>query len=127
MSKHCVYNWVIRARDFYFKFVGHISRMTRLEPHKLSPLALNFRNIRSIWDYATIDGGNQAHGRFLHVWRWESDIVEYTECHNADWEALASNVTDWFSLQLDEFRIQKTTRDNLLVRGHKRCRREPQK
>ena len=124
MSKHCVLSWDIRARESYFKFAGQISRMARTDPHRLSPLALNFQIIKPIREYACRNGGNQWHGRFVHVWRWESDIVDYAEGHYADQEALASNVTDWFSLHLEEFKIQESTRDNLPVRGHKRCRRQ---
>ena len=86
--------------------------------------AFSLYNIKSIREYVARNCGNQGHGRYLHVWRWEADIAEYGDSHNADWQELASNITDWFSLYQDEFRQSKVVCDNLLVRGHKRCRRE---
>lgn len=98
--------------------------MNKAEPHRPTAMALNFRNIHAIRLYADAHRGNQGHGRCLHVWKWESDISDYGASHSTEWTALALNVPDWFSLHLDEFRYSKVIRDNLLVRGHKRCRRE---
>ena len=123
MIKHATLSWDLRARDFYFKWAGQVIRLGKTDPNRLTPMVLNFRNIQSIRRYADAHGGNQGHGRCLHVWRWESDISDYGEHHRTDWELLAMNITDWFNLHLEEFRCAKAVRDNLLVRGHKRCRR----
>lgn len=112
------------ARERLLLQVGWTSRS--YGPNRTAQTHANgahLRNIKSIREFASRNGGNQGHGRFLHVWRWESDIVEYGDSHNADRETQASNITDWFSLHLEEFRIQKARSDNMLVRGHKRCRR----
>jgi hypothetical protein len=123
MTKHETLSWDLRARDYYFKWAGQVARMNKTDPTRPTVMALNFRNIQSIRRYADAHGGNQGHGRCLHVWRWESDICDYGGSHNTEWTQLALNVTDWFSLHLEEFRYSQGIRDNLLVRGHKRCRR----
>ena len=87
-------------------------------------MLLAFRSIKSIRDYAARNGGNQGYGRHLHVWRWEADIAEYGDYHNVDWQKLASNTTDWFSVHQDEFIQSNIRRGSLLVRGHKRCKRD---
>ena len=107
-----------------FPMCGTGFQIGKTEPHRLTPMFLAFRNIMSIREYEARNGGNQGHGRYLHVWRWEADIAEYDDRHNVDWQELASNITDCFSLHQDEFIQAKVRRDNFLVRGHKRCRRE---
>ena len=124
MIKHEALSWDLRARGHYFKWAGQVARMSKTEPSRPTVMALNFRNIHAIRRYAEANGGNQGHGRCLHVWRWESDISDYGASHNAEWTQLALNVTGWFSVHLDEFKYSKVIRDNILVRGHKRCRRD---
>ena len=124
MAKHEYLSWDLRTRDYYFKWAGQVARMNKAEPHRPTAMALKFRNINAIRRYADVNGGNQGHGRCLHVWRWESDISDYGASHSIEWTVLASNIEEWFSLHLEEFRYSKVIRDNLLVRGHKRCRRE---
>ena len=123
MSKHGFWAWDVRAREFYFKWAGSVSRMSNLDKSRITPKVMRFLNIASIRDFARRNKGDQGHGRRLHVWRWESDIFEYAEGINNDWEVLASRCSEeWFGVHLEAFRIQKVVRDNLKLRGHKRAR-----
>ena len=120
MEKHGYMSWDLKARDFYFKWAGQVARMTQLDPNRLSPRVLHFKNIRFILDYAKRHDGCQGHGRNLHVWRWESDIFSYGSSEDREWETMAMDLSKWFSVHLDNFRYAKVVRDGL--KGHKRLR-----
>ena len=77
MEKHGTMAWDIRAREYYFKWAGQVARMTKLDPCRLTPRVLHFKNIQSIRDYACKHRGRQGHGRNLHIWRWEADIFDF--------------------------------------------------
>ena len=86
MDKHGVRSWDTRTRGLYFRWAGQVSRLAKAEPHRLTPMLLAFRNIKTIREYAARNGGNQGHGRYLHVWRWEADIAECGDSHSVDWQ-----------------------------------------
>ena len=114
--------WDLRAKDYYFKWAGQVARMATTDSDRLTPNALHLWNIESIFSHAAKFGGNQGHGRRLHVWRWEAEVFKYGKSCGKHWESLAGDVTEWQSSHLEGFRVQEAVSSNMGVWGHKRYR-----
>ena len=104
--------WDLRAKDFYFRWAGQVSRTTADE--KYTAKALHLWNIESIRAYADRNGG-QGHGRRLHVWRWEADIFKYGESCGENWESLTTDLVEWHSMHLESFRGLEAVSSNMRV------------
>jgi hypothetical protein len=116
LEKHGVSTWDARAREYYFKWAGTVARLGS-DPDRIAPRMLHFYNIASVKEYARKHKGDQGHGRRLHVWRWESELVDY----NPDWENLSCNALEWLSVHLEPFIFNTVLSNNLRRRGQKRA------
>lgn len=85
------------------KFAGHISRLSKHDPDRLSRRMLSYRNIDWIRKQTITNNGktDQKHCRKLRTWRWERTISQY---HGHKWHELAEDVVEW-NRQSDMFAI----------------------
>ena len=114
--------WDLRAKDFYFRWAGQVSRTAARSPDALTCRALHLWNIAYIKALAVRNNGRQGHGRRLHVWRWEADIFKYGEYCEKYWESLTTDISEWHNVHLETFRIQTSTSSTVRVWGLKRSR-----
>ena len=88
--------WDQKAVQLRLDWGGHVARMGRFDPARLT-----FR-VFTHWNYAFImntisdkNGGNQLHGRCLHVWRWEVYLYKYM---GRDWFSRVHDREVWGKL-----------------------------
>ena len=117
--------WDLRAKDYYFRWAGQVSRMAKVDHDRVTLNALRYWNIESIMKRAERNGGNQGHGRRLHVWRWETDVHQYGVYCGANWESLTGDVSEWLGSHMEKFRTLESSSNNMRVWGHKRSRIAP--
>ena len=105
-EKHAVKDWDWLYHRSVFSWAGHVARMPAYDPKRLTHLLLKFRSWRWICNVSSTNGGNQLHGKRLHIWRWERAIYKYHG--DEDWQEVAQNSTTWNS-QLDAMATWRST------------------
>jgi len=83
--------WTDQYHKKVYHLAGHLARMSKWAPSRISFRVFRFRNYEYIKHVQAVHG-NQRHCRRFRVWRWERPIWKF---FGAQWWEHASDVADW--------------------------------
>ena len=96
--RHGMRGWDWLHHRSVYAWGRHVARIRSYDSGRLSYALLDFKKWKWVCRTALMNGGNQLHGRRLHVWRCERALYKYHM--DEDWQDIAQNHATWNS-QLD--------------------------
>ena len=93
-----------------------MARAQQYDAERLTYKALQYKNFANPKAVAARTGGSQGHGRHVHVWRWETDLLKLGETCGKTLQHLASNISEWNGGYLDLFRDFELINSHMTVR-----------
>ena len=72
--------------------MGHVARLATNDTDRLTYRVLNYKDHAFIKRRQAANGGNQMHGRHIHVWRLETRVLKHG---GKEWKTFALNREEW--------------------------------
>ena len=98
LERYTQESWDAFYHRLVFSWGGHVQRISKYDPSRLTFQVLKFRNWAWIQNIADQNNGQQLHGRRLHVWRWERPLYSFFRPKGLTWEQQANDNVNWETL-----------------------------
>ena len=87
--------WSYEASIMHYTWMGHVARISSYDPLRWTHRVLSFKDMSYIHRRQVASGGNQCHGRNIHVWRLETRVVKM---RGRNWREDATDRQSWQTL-----------------------------
>ncbi len=98
---HDIQDWDIVALKHHFGWAGHVSRLGKSDPERITFKIMCFRDKGWLDLIGSQNHGRQLHCRPLRIWRWERPMAKYAHFSNDsctdNWHDLASDKRFWLA------------------------------
>ena len=127
ISESNVLPWQIFILRRLFTWAGHVARLRRKEPDRITCRVLAYRSCQELDAHAFLTGGWQGHPGRYFVHNWEHQFHDCFKNVGLDWQDCAMNKPSWnkyFSMWCKSMMKSRTPRniDKILERSSSRKR-----